>query len=115
MIEELIGKTVLIRAAYNSFYGTLTKYEHVWLYSKKYSLNVELSPGRRVWYWAGAASPSELAKRGTSKPGKCKFPDWIDLIVLTQVLEILPMTEEAIKSLNAVPVWTTFTEEGVTL
>src|SRR5579872_6046415 len=29
---------------------------------------------RRIWYWAGAASLSQLATEGTSKPEACKFP-----------------------------------------
>ena len=32
---------------------------------------VVLKDSRRVWYWAGAATLSELANRGTSKPEEC--------------------------------------------
>src|SRR3990172_2053206 len=35
---------------------------------------VSLTNARRLWFWAGAASLSELAQRGTSRPDKCKFP-----------------------------------------
>ena len=67
---------------------------------------VILKNARRLWYWAGAASLSELAMRGSSKPGECKFPCKVDRVDLLQVIEILDMTPQAIKSLNEVPIWT---------
>jgi hypothetical protein len=36
---------------------------------------VTLHNARRIWYWAGAASLSQLAQSGTSKPNQCKFPE----------------------------------------
>lgn len=65
-----------------------------------------LRKARRIWYWAGAASLSELAMRGTSKPEICKFPCEVEKVILTEVIEIIPITEEAQKSIEAVPVWT---------
>lgn len=35
---------------------------------------VEMINARRIWYWEGAASLSQLAMDGTSKPDGCKFP-----------------------------------------
>ena len=35
---------------------------------------VVMRNARRIWYWDGAASLSQLAVDGTSKPGNCKFP-----------------------------------------
>ena len=35
---------------------------------------VVLTNARRLWYWSGAASLSQLAVSGTSKPSECKFP-----------------------------------------
>lgn len=40
----------------------------------KIGKEVILSDARRLWYWAGAASLSQLAVDGVSKPNKCKFP-----------------------------------------
>ena len=34
---------------------------------------VVLTDARRLWYWDGAASLSQLAVAGTSKPKDCKF------------------------------------------
>lgn len=33
-----------------------------------------LNNARRIWYWSGAASLSQLAVDGTSKPHECRFP-----------------------------------------
>jgi hypothetical protein len=67
---------------------------------------VVLRNARRVWSWAGAATLSELAQRGTSKPSECKFPVPVDRVELMQAIEILDVTEAARKSIEGVPVWT---------
>ena len=67
---------------------------------------VVLKDSRRVWYWAGAATLSELANRGTSKPEECKFPAPIQgEHTVLGVCEIIEMTPKAVASLDAVPVW----------
>lgn len=66
---------------------------------------VELLFARRIWYWAGAASLSQLAQEGTKEPGKCKFPCVVDRILLLDAVEILDTTEAAQKSIMEVPVW----------
>ena len=65
-----------------------------------------LRNARRIWYWEGAASLSELATRGTSRPENCKFPVAVDKVILTEVVEIIPITAEAKASIDGVPVWT---------
>lgn len=67
---------------------------------------VVLRKARRIWYWEGAASLSQLATDGTSKPDKCKFPCEVDRVILTEVIEIIPITEKAKMSIAEVPVWT---------
>lgn len=58
---------------------------------------------RRIWYWEGAFTLSQLALNGTLKPDKCKFPDWVD-IELFQVIEIIQTTPAADKSLSKVAI-----------
>lgn len=65
-----------------------------------------LRNARRIWYWDGAASLSELAMRGTSKPENCKFPCAVDRIELTNVIELIDITEAAAKSIAEVKEWT---------
>lgn len=60
---------------------------------------------RRLWYWAGAASLSQLAQEGTSKPTQCKFPPPVDRQELAQGIEILDVTEAARKSIEGVKPW----------
>ena len=60
---------------------------------------------RRLWYWSGAASLSQLAVDGTSRPKDCKFTTVIDEMVVLGVIEIIPCTEKAIESINSVAVW----------
>jgi hypothetical protein len=61
---------------------------------------------RRLWYWAGAASLSELAVRGTSRPTECKFPVSVPRHELTEVIEVLHVTPEARATIDEVPIWT---------
>ena len=66
---------------------------------------VVLRNARRIWYWAGAASLSQLAMEGTKKPDECKFPCEVDRVELLQAIEILDVTPEARESIKGVPVW----------
>lgn len=66
---------------------------------------VVLTNARRLWYWDGAASLSQLAQEGTKKPKTCKFPCAVDKVTLTEAIEILDVTPEAQKSIEEVPVW----------
>jgi len=67
---------------------------------------VVLRNARRIWYWKGAASLSQLAMEGTSMPSECKFPCEVDKVELLQAIEILDVTEKARASIGSVPVWT---------
>ena len=67
---------------------------------------VVLTNARRLWYWAGAASLSQLAVDGPKKPNECKFPTGVPRVLLLQAVEILDVTAKAKKAIKAVPVWT---------
>lgn len=64
-----------------------------------------LNNARRIWYWDGAASLSQLANSGTSKPQECKFPEAVPEVMLKGVIEIIPISEAARESIASVPVW----------
>lgn len=66
---------------------------------------VVLHNARRIWYWSGAASLSQLAMEGTSDPANCKFPCEVKEITLTEAIEILKTTKAAELSIKGVPVW----------
>ena len=66
---------------------------------------VTLTNARRIWYWVGAATLSQLAMEGTSKPDECNFPCEVDQILLLEAIEILSVTEKARESIKQVPIW----------
>jgi len=97
-MTNLKGKYVIVRTySAGVFAGTLVARE---------GHEVELSDARRLWYWRGAASCSELALKGVSKPSDCKFPAPVDLVQLLEAIEILPVTAIAEKSIRSVKPWT---------
>jgi hypothetical protein len=66
---------------------------------------VVLRNARRIWYWSGAASLSQLAVDGTSNPENCKFPCAVDRVELLQTIEILACTDKGKKSIEGVKIW----------
>lgn len=66
---------------------------------------VTLTDVRRLWYWDGAASLSQLAVEGTSKPRNCKFTVVVPEITVLGAIEIIPCTEEAEASIKGVKEW----------
>ena len=65
-----------------------------------------LKNARRLWYWDGAASLSQLSQDGVAKPENCKFPCEVPSVVLTQAIELLPVSRRARKSIAQVAMWT---------
>lgn len=72
---------------------------------KREGKEVVLREARRLWYWSGASSLSQLAVDGVKKPDECKFPVAVDKVELTEAIEILTCTEEAKNIILTVPVW----------
>jgi len=60
---------------------------------------------RRLWYWNGAASLSQLATDGTSRPRDCKFTVTVSEMTILGVIEIIPCAEKAIESIDNVQIW----------
>jgi len=96
--EKLDGMKYVIIRTYSA--GVFAGY----LESRK-EREVVLRNARRIWYWDGAASLSQLAMEGTSKPENCKFPCEVDRIELLDTLEVIDCTEKARKSIAKVEIW----------
>jgi len=94
---DMIGKYVMVRT-----YGAGV---HVGVLKSRDGKEVVLANARRIWYWSGAASLSQLAMEGTSKPEDCKFPCPVNEILLTEAVEIIPVTDKARESIASVKVW----------
>lgn len=96
-MNNFINKQVIVRAdRAGVFFGTL---------AEKEGNEVKLTNCRRLWYWDGAASLSELATSGVTNPRECKFCVQVPEIEVLGVIEIIPCTEKAIENINNVPVW----------
>lgn len=78
---------------------------HFGVLKRRDGKEVELTTARRIWYWNGAASLSQMAINGVSKPDDCKFSVPVPIITLTEAIEIIPCTDKAVKSINGVPEW----------
>lgn len=91
------GIKVIVRGDRSGvFFGTL---------EERNGQEVTLSNCRRIWYWDGAASISQLAVDGTSNPEECKFTVTVPEIVILDAIEVIPCTNKAIKSIESVWVW----------
>lgn len=92
-----IGDYVLVRCdRAGVFAGNLAKRE---------GQEVTLNNCRRIWYWDGACSISQIAKDGVARPQKCKFTVTVDEILLLDAIEVIPCTATAEISIKGVPEW----------
>ena len=66
---------------------------------------VTMTDVRRLWYWSGACSLSQLAEDGVKNPGECKFTVIVPEMTILGVIEIIPANEAAVKSIEAVKPW----------
>ena len=60
---------------------------------------------RRLWYWDGAASLSQLAMEGVTAPHNCKFTMAVTSMTVLGVIEVIPCTDAAVRSINGVSEW----------
>lgn len=96
--QSLDGMKYVIVRTYSSgvFAGYLARRE---------GKEATIKQARRLWYWSGAASLSQLAMEGVSDPENCKFPCEVSSIDLTEVIEVLDCTEKSKNSIADVKIW----------
>lgn len=87
----------IVRGRHSGVYAGYIKERH--------GMEATLLQARRLWFWSGAASLSELAVHGVARPEKCKFPCEVHEIEITDVVEVIPATAKAFKSIKEVPEW----------
>lgn len=98
MINDMIGKKVIVRGSHSGvFFGTLKRED---------GQRVVMRDVRNLWYWSGAANLLQLAAEGVKYPNRCKFSREVETLVLLDVVEIVPCTDDAVNNINAVEVWT---------
>ena len=103
-MTNFINKKVIIRSyGAGVFFGTLVDKQDA-----KAGTEVELKNARRIFYWDGACSCTDLALIGTTKPNNCQITRPVENIVIANVIEIIPCTEKAIEVIESVPEWTKY-------
>lgn len=72
---------------------------------KREGQDIELRNARRIWSWKGANTLSDIAEKGLN--GKeSKISLTVSSIILTQAIEIMPISASALKNLSEVAEWT---------
>lgn len=66
---------------------------------------VTITNCRRIWYWDGAASISQLALEGVKNPNNCKFTVTVPELTILDAIEIIPCSETAVKIIKGVKEW----------
>lgn len=90
-------KKVIVRGNGSGvFYGTLVE---------RTGSEVKMKDCRRLWFWEGAASVSQLAVDGTKEPDACLFTVAVPEMEILDIVEVIPCTEKAINSIESVEVW----------
>lgn len=96
--HQLVGKNCIFRTREGVFIGRLKTRDRK---------EVLIEDCRRIFGWSPSISSlSELAVKGTHCPEECQFSIATPVTLLTDVTEILLVTEEAMESLHKVPAWT---------
>lgn len=97
--QDYIGKKVIVRCnRAGVFFGTLSEFDSM-------TREASLVNVRRIWYWDGAASLSQLATDGTIAPRACKFTVTVPEMSVMEVIEIIPCSDKAIKIIEEVSEW----------
>ncbi len=116
--NEILLELIKMLLNQNQLKSNVNEYEGKYLIVRTYSAGVFageiiskngkeiiMKNARRLWYWSGASSLSQLAMEGVKNPDECKFPCEVDKLELLEAIEILECTQKAKKSIKEVPVW----------
>lgn len=66
---------------------------------------VTMTNVRKLWYWDGACAVEQLAMEGAKNPSNCQFTVTVPEMELIGVIQVLPCTEDAATSIEAVREW----------
>jgi hypothetical protein len=87
---DFIGKQVLVRTySAGVHFGYLKSFD---------GKEIVLTDARRIWSWEGAFTLSAVAQYGV-KSGKISTT--VPIILLTEAIEVIPLSETAIDNLNS--------------
>ena len=86
------GKYVIVR--------TFSAGVHVGVVQSRNGKEVVLTEAKRIWSWSGANTLSEISLDGINAKGS-KVSDQVDTILLTEAIEVIPMSAKAEKCLRS--------------
>lgn len=66
---------------------------------------VILKDSRRIHYWSGAASLTQIANDGIKNKDSSRLTQTLGEIEVVNVCETIPISEKAIKQLESHPIW----------
>ena len=97
-MTNYVGKKVLVRGIQSGVYfGELVSQD---------KQEVEMKNVRNLWRWSGANTLFDLAENGAKSTGDCKFSNQVNSIILTDICEIVPCSNKAIRIIEGVEEWT---------
>nr|DAG65941.1 MAG TPA: hypothetical protein [Caudoviricetes sp.] len=97
-MTNYVGKKVLVRGIQSGVYfGELVSQD---------KQEVEMKNVRNLWRWSGANTLLDLAENGAQRKDDCKFSNKVNSIILTDICEIVPCSDKAIKNIEGVVEWT---------
>ena len=98
-MQNYLNEKVLIRTSRAGvFFGTLSNYDDT-------TRTAEITNTRRIYYWDGAASLSQMATEGVTNPEACKFTVIVPQMMVMEVIEVIPCSYKAIISIESVKIW----------
>ena len=96
-MTNLKGKKVVVRGIQSGVYfGTLVDRD---------GQEVELHNSRNIWDWRGAANLNQIAAEGIKNLDNSRISMAVDCMVLTDICEIIPLSEKAIANLESAEEW----------
>jgi len=100
--EKLDGMERCIIRSYGAgvFVGYVAKQT-----SELNGVNVILKQAKRIHYWDGACSLTQLALEGTKSPQNCRITESIESQFIANVIEIIPITKKSSKNIDEVKIW----------
>lgn len=98
LIESETGKYIIRTNHAGVFFAGIQEFDETTRIAR-------LTDCRRLWYWDGAASLSQLAAEGTKAPSQCKFTVTVPMMDVMEVIEIIPVSAAAVASIDSVAVW----------
>jgi hypothetical protein len=68
---------------------------------------ITLNNCRKLWYWKNACAVEQLALDGVLEATKneCKFTVTVNNAIIMNVIQIIPCSDKAIKSIQSIPSW----------